>query len=191
MENALIISSSEKGIDSISSVLKLISCKKISMAKSSGEARRATLQKNYDLFIINSPIGNESGEDLAKELVEIGTSQVIFIVKNENYDYISSKVENLGVITVSKPLSKTSLLNSFKLARAMWNRLEKIQKQNTKLLKKLEELRIIGRAKCVLISNLNLSEEDAHRYIEKKSMDTRESRVQVAEEILKTFVGKE
>ena len=59
--------------------------------------------------------------------------------------------------------------------------------QNQKLQDKLEEIRLIDRAKCVLIQYLNMTEQQAHRYIEKQSMDLRQSRVVTAESILKTY----
>ncbi len=187
MNSALIISHSENGIDSIVKLLKIISCKKITTAKSIGEARRLISDSIFDLFIINSPVSNESGEELAKELVTNGLSQVIMIVKNDVYEYISGKVEDFGVITVSKPLNRNSLWVSLKLAKASYARLRNMQKLNSKLTKKIEDIKVVDRAKCILISHLSMAESDAHKYIEKKAMDTRLSRREIAENILKTY----
>ncbi len=65
--------------------------------------------------------------------------------------------------------------------------LQKLKEQNQKLQNKLEETRLVNRAKCVLIQYLNMTEQQAHRYIEKQSMDLRQSRVVTAESILKTY----
>jgi two-component system, response regulator PdtaR len=48
-------------------------------------------------------------------------------------------------------------------------------------------LRIIDRAKWILISSMKMSEQEAHRYIEKQAMDIRSSRRFVAEGILKRY----
>ena len=45
----------------------------------------------------------------------------------------------------------------------------------------------MDRAKCVLIQYLNMTETQAHRYIEKQAMDLRTTRRQIAEGILKTY----
>jgi len=66
-------------------------------------------------------------------------------------------------------------------------KLQEVQKENIELKKKIENIRIIDRAKCVLISRLNLSEEEAHRAIEKQAMDMRISKRAIAEGILKTY----
>jgi len=66
-------------------------------------------------------------------------------------------------------------------------KLLEVQKENGELKQKIEDIRIIDRAKCILISHLNLSEEQAHRAIEKQAMDMRTSKRIIAEDILKTY----
>jgi len=77
------------------------------------------------------------------------------------------------------------------LELAIYNQIElqEVQKENRVLKQKIEDIRIIDRAKCVLISHLNLSEEQAHRAIEKQAMDMRTSKRTIAEDILKTYEG--
>ncbi len=187
MESVLIVSYSDQSLEGISRLLRMLSCNKISTVKTCGEARRLARENNFDLYIINSPVYTESGENLAKELVLNDTSQVIFIVKNDVYEYMSSLVEDSGVLTISKPINKNILWTALKLSKATNSRLKKIQKQKVKLTQKIDDIRIVDRAKCVLISHLNMSETEAHKYIEKKAMDTRCSRREVAETILKNY----
>ena len=59
--------------------------------------------------------------------------------------------------------------------------------ENRRLREKIEELRIVERAKCVLIEHLQFTEEQAHRYIEKQAMDRRSTRRTIAESILNTY----
>ena len=62
-----------------------------------------------------------------------------------------------------------------------------LRNENFKLQSKIEEIRLVNRAKCVLIQYLKLTEPQAHRYIEKQAMDTRQTKKDVAEKILKTY----
>ncbi len=183
----MIVSYSDKGTDLISSILKSMSCKKITTAKTCGDARRLALDGDFDLFIINSPVYSESGEDLAREVVSNGVSQVLFVVKNDMYEHMSSTLEDYGVLTISKPINRSLLWTSLKLLKATNSRLRNMQNLNLKLTRKIEDIRIVDRAKCLLISHLNLSESEAHKYIEKKAMDSRKSRRDIAENILKTY----
>ena len=51
----------------------------------------------------------------------------------------------------------------------------------------MAEIRLVNRAKWVLINELKMDEPQAHRYIEKQAMDRCVSKKAVAEEIVKTY----
>ena len=48
-------------------------------------------------------------------------------------------------------------------------------------------MKIIDRAKCALVRYQNMTEQEAHRYLEKTAMDRRLPRRVIAAEILKTY----
>ena len=52
---------------------------------------------------------------------------------------------------------------------------------------KMEEIRLVNRAKWLLIGELNMTEQEAHRYIEKQAMDRCVTKRAVAEQILSTY----
>ena len=52
---------------------------------------------------------------------------------------------------------------------------------------KIEEIRLVNRAKWLLIECLDMTEPEAHHYIEKQSMDRRISKREVAETVIKTY----
>lgn len=187
MDSALIISYTEKSIAYLTDILKEASVSNITTTSNAGEARRMLIEKDFDLCIINAPLPDEFGESLARNIAEKETSEVILIVKAELFDEICDRVEEYGVITISKPISKSLLWNALKLAKATHRRINAIRKENEKLIQKIEDIRIVDRAKCILISNLSMSEPEAHRYIEKQAMDMRITRRKVAEEILRTY----
>jgi response regulator NasT len=51
----------------------------------------------------------------------------------------------------------------------------------------MEEIRIVNRAKWLLISEIKMDEPNAHRYIEKQAMDRCVSKREIAEEIIQTY----
>ena len=115
------------------------------------------------------------------------TSAVVLIAKNEIADQVSAKVESYGVLVVTKPINKTLFNQAIKLACVSRKRILGIHSENLKLHNKIEEIKLIDRAKCVLIQYLNLTEPQAHRYIEKQAMDMRITKNEVAQGILKTY----
>ena len=55
------------------------------------------------------------------------------------------------------------------------------------LQEKMEEIRLVNRAKWLLIEELKMTEQEAHRYIEKQAMDRCVTRRAVAEQILSIY----
>jgi AmiR/NasT family two-component response regulator len=187
MDSALIISCSGKSADCLAEILKEASVTDITTISSATEARRMLMEKDYDLCIINTPLSDEFGENLARYIAAKKLCVVILIVKAEICEEVSGKVEKDGILTISKPISRPLLWNALKLTAVMHRHISAIKNENKKLVQKIEDIRIIDRAKCILISHLSLTEPEAHRYIEKQAMDMRLTRRKVAEEILKTY----
>ncbi len=187
MENALIVSYTANSITFLKDSLSEASIYDITTVSNANEARRLLINKYYDLCIINAPLPDEFGESLAVNIAAKGNTEVIFIVKAELFDDVSIKVEDYGVITLSKPLNKAFFWNALKLAKATHKKLQTIQNENKKLVQKIEDIRIVDRAKCILISHMSMTEPEAHRYIEKQAMDMRQTRREVAEGILKSY----
>lgn len=187
MENVLVVSRLEKNAAFFTEMLHGVSCHKIVVVQTCSEARVALLEQTFDLCIINAPLCDEDGDNLAMHISHVYTSQVILLVPEDCYEAVTSIVEDCGVITVSKPLSRALFLSALRFAKAAENKLRLMQTKNNQLTKKIQDIRIIDRAKCILISHLNMSEPEAHSYIEKQAMDTRTTKRVVAEGILKTY----
>jgi response regulator NasT len=187
MESALIVSSLEKNAVIIADILKAAFINQIAVLKTAGETRRQILERDFDLVIVNAPLRDESGEDLSRYIASKGASQVMLIVKNEHFDAVSAACENDGVLTIAKPVNRAVFWSALKLAGSAQSRLKRIQDENSRLKQKIEDIRIIDRAKCLLISRMNMNERQAHRHIEKQAMDMRSRKRAVAEMILKTY----
>ncbi len=187
MDSVLIVSSTDKGKDFLSDFLKAHDFSKITTVKNGGEARSMLNQKDFELVVINAPLRDESGEDLSLRVTEISTAGVILIVKSEIADDVSAKVEDYGVFVLPKPMNRVLFFQTLKLMAAARRRLLGLKHENVQLKKKIEDIRLVDRAKCVLIQYLNLTEPQAHRYIEKQAMDRRISKREVAEGILNTY----
>ena len=190
MEAALIVSAGEKGLAGLTELITTqTSMPEIVTATDAGTARRIFLERDFDLCVVNTPLPDEFGDGLASHIALDGICQVILLVKAELCDEISARVEDDGVLTLSKPVSRTMFWNALKLAAAANAKLRRARRENEQLLQRIEDLRLIDRAKCLLVQHLAMTEADAHRYIEKQAMDSRIPRVRVAEDILRTYEG--
>lgn len=191
MENVLIVSYTEKSITFFNDLLTRNLYTEIIAAQSCDEARRLMLERDFDLCIINSPLVDEFGTEFALQTVSNAICQVIFLVKNEHYDEICSKLEDEGVFVIAKPINRQMFWNALKIANAAHSRLSRLSHENQLLVKKLEDVRVVDRAKCMLIQHFKMTESEAHRYIEKQAMDKRVTRRQVADTIIKNIENED
>ena len=187
LDSVLIVSSSNKAREFFIEVLSQNSYGEVVTVTNGGEARRLLVERIFDLCIINSPLIDEFGDEFAKDIVSSSIGQVIIVVRNDIYDEISEKVEEYGIITIAKPMNRTIFWSVLKIANATYNKIYKLKKENNKLLQKIEDIKMIDRAKCILIQYLNMTESEAHRYIEKQAMDMRTTRKTISEGILRTY----
>lgn len=190
MERALIVCDNEKGTAFYKSFLKENGIVDLIATDNGPEAKRVILDYDFDVCLINGPIGGNSGEDLAIDIAEKNLCQVILFVKAEYLEEITAHVEDYGVITVSKPINKQLFWQALKLARVAQRRINMAHKESVKLEKKLEEMKVISRAKLLLIVNTDVSESEAHKIIEKQAMDMRVTRLEVAKEIIRKYEGE-
>ena len=187
MESVLIVSDIEEDTAFFTVMLNAVSCHQVICQKSAENARRFLQKQKFDLVIVNSPLADESGEGFSRSVAVKGASQVILIVNSESFNSVSAACEKDGVITISKPVDKEVFWSVLTLVKSVQVKIKRIQLENEQLKQKIEDIRIIDRAKCILISYMKMSEQESHRYIEKQAMDMRSSRRIVAEGILKRY----
>jgi two-component system, response regulator PdtaR len=187
MDSVLIISNTSTTLAIISDMLHSQVFSRIVTAQNGSEGRRDLIDGRFDLIIIDTPLSDEFGDDLSFHAAEVTTAGVILIVPQGKLDDVNAQVEDAGVFVLPKPVSPEFFYQAVKLLVASRKRVLHLEDENQKLQDKISEIRLIDRAKCVLIQVLNMTESQAHRYIEKQAMDLRQSRISVAESVLKTY----
>lgn len=86
---------------------------------------------------------------------------------------------------MTKPFDAFYFYNIIKIALAVQAKVQRISSQTVKLKEKMEEIRIVNRAKMLLIQNKKMTEQEAHRFIEKEAMDKCIKRTSVAQSIIR------
>ena len=187
MDSVLIVSNTNMTLGIISSLLNSQAFSRIVTAQNCAEARRNLISDHFDLIIVDSPLPDEFGDDFSLYAAEQTDSGIILIVNNDRIYDISAEIEDAGVFVLPKPISPEFFYQAVKLLIASRKRTQFLENENVKLKKKIDETRLIDRAKCILIQYLQMTEAQAHKYIEKQAMNLRQSRLQTAESILKTY----
>jgi len=150
-------------------------------------AQRRLLNQEYDIILINAPLPDEFGTDLAMDVCSKTRAGVMLLMKRELHDEIAAKVTDTGVITLPKPTSEAVMRHMIHTLCAVRERLKRVQERQVTVDQKIEEIRIVDKAKWALISARQMTEEEAHQYIQRQSMDRRISKRTAAEEILRTL----
>ena len=167
MERILVVSSTDKSHAMLAQFL--VSCgvqSQLYRAKAGSEARRALVDGEFDLVLVNTPLPDEFGHELAQLAAGETTAGVILLAKAEIADSVAEKVEDDGVFVVPKPLSRVLFMQALRMTRAARSRLSGLQNENRRLQKRIEDIRLVDRAKCLLIECCGMSEPEAHSYIE-------------------------
>ena len=182
----LVASANTKLRDFLAQILPVGDYEVLPNAGSAGEARRRFVSTRCNILVVNTPLPDEFGVELAVDFADrpIG---ILLLTEIQNYDQISHKAEEFGILTQAKPLSRQQAYASIKLLSALTNRLAKMEKAYKNLQEKVNDLRVVDRAKWLLIEKEGLTEEEAHRKIEKYAMDYRTSRRRAAEDIIREY----
>jgi response regulator NasT len=100
---------------------------------------------------------------------------------------VNDQVEDAGVITLGKPCSAQNIRQAAALMTATRSKLADMEKKTATLEEKMEEIRLVNRAKWMLIERRGMDEASAHRYIEKLAMDARQTRRLVALTLIRSL----
>ena len=185
--SVLVVSSSEKFKNAAAALLPVSEYYPVLWARSVAEAKRKLLEQSFDIVMINSPVSDDFGLRLGIDVSGGGGSVVLLFVNGEMYEEICVKAQEHGVMTIAKPVSRQFFRQTMHLLCAARERLRRAEERQVSVEEKIAEIRLVNRAKWLLIEHAGMTEDEAHRHIEKQSMDRRVSKREVAEEIIEKW----
>lgn len=185
--SVLVVSASDKFNESLRRLLPENRYSPVIAAADVSGARRRLLEERYDLVIINTPLPDDFGTRLALDVCASSGTGVLLLVGAEHYPDVNARVSPYGVLVLSKPTSAQLLSQSLLLLCGTRERLRRMEQKTASIEEKMEEIRLVNRAKWLLIEQLKMTEQDAHRYIEKQAMNRCVTKRVIAEQILSTY----
>lgn len=185
--SVLVVSASEKFNQALPEVFPVSTFSPINFVSDMSAAKRAVSERAFDFIIVNSPLPDDTGVRFAIDTVSSYNTVVLFLAKAEQYSDAYDRLAEHGVFLLQKPLSKAVFQIASGWLVSARERVRKTEKKTLSIEEKMNEIRVVNRAKWLLISEVKMTEPDAHRYIEKQAMDRCIPRRQVAEEIIKTY----
>ena len=187
MKRALVVSKTESGLKTIAQLLHDEKIDEIYCTLSSEDAKDKLIYAEYDVIVINTPLSEETGLEFSIYCAEKTKACVIMMVQQEKAMEASNLAAPHGILVIQKPLNRHMFHHYLIFTQCFKERMLSVTKENEELKLKLEEIKIIDRAKLLLMQCLKMSESQAHRYLEKQAMNLRTSKLVVAKQVIKTY----
>lgn len=151
------------------------------------EAKRVLASRDFDFVIINSPSPNGNETRFAIDCCRSQATVVLLLSRSDVYDEIYDKVTEYGVFTLPKPTPRAMISQALNWMRSTRERLRKLEEKTSSIEERMAEIRVINRAKFLLISELKMTEPKAHHYIERYAMDNCIAKKEAAEMIIRLY----
>ena len=180
----LIVSGSEQFDSAVKKALPAGSAAAVDVRRSEALARRGVLDRFYDIVVINAPLPDGMGIDLAMDIAENGRVSVCLVTPQEIYDQVLDHVTDYGILVLSKSFPPERLSHALRFLIASRDRMSALEAEIESVKDRIEEQRLISKAKFLLIEKKHMTEDEAHRYIGRQAMNSGMSRKKIAEQLL-------
>ena len=188
MKKALIVSKSNKAAEWFSQKLRDFGYGDI---RNAADIRSADIYIREHVFlvcIIDAPLDDGIGDNTALDMAKrFPGMQVIFAVGEKYADGFYESFSESGIYLLKKPVHESEFSHVINMTETSRIRYAKMIMENEKLRKKLEEARVINRAKLTLMTTLKMTEDEAHHYIERMAMDYRITAAEAAARVLRMY----
>ena len=106
MSNVLLVCRQNEITKALTEIMRGMEFSMVDAVPSGSEGRRRLQEIEYDMVIINTPLGDEFGIELALDTIEKYLIGVVLIVKNELADQVEAKLMDTTAFVVSKPINR-------------------------------------------------------------------------------------
>ena len=137
-----------------------------------------------DLVVLDVKMPRLDGITAAQRIAERRIAPVVILTAFSQRDLVQRASEAGAMAYLVKPFGKSDLLPAVEMAVSRFAELQTLEAEVADLTERLETRKAVDRAKSVLQRQLELSEPDAFRWIQKTAMDLRLSMRQVAEGVI-------
>lgn len=185
----ILVIASQKSTEHLCRLLSEIVCASVEKSFSAAEGKQALCNDAYDLVIISTPLPDALGFEFACSCANITTAGILLMISDDLTEEQKMQATSMGALVMKKNFYKTSFQKIIKSLTIAHGHPAGIRGECVQLQEKIEEIRMIDRAKEVLMERLILSEEQAYHYITKHAMDMRVTKIKVAQAVLYTYGG--
>jgi AmiR/NasT family two-component response regulator len=137
-----------------------------------------------DLVLLDVKMPVLDGLSAAEQIVAARIAPVVILTAFSQRDLVERAREAGVMAYLVKPFQKKDLLPAIEMAASRFAELLTLEREVGDLTGRLEARKLVDRAKGRLQSEHGMSEAEAFRFLQRRSMDTRRSMRAVAQDVL-------
>lgn len=183
----LAVSGAEKFFPLVRMALQHTPVQSMEYRTSAAAARRCILERYYSMVVVNAPLPDETGVELAVDAAGQCSASILLVVPDGIYEDTLDRVTDLGILVLAKPFPSQRIAHAMRFLSAQQEKLKEAERRVLAAEEKVQELRLVDKAKFLLLEHRHMTEEEAHRYIGKQAMDHGTSRRRIAQRILDDY----
>jgi len=150
-----------------------------------GEAAVGLVEQHRpDLVVLDVKMPKLDGIAAAQRIASQRIAPVVILTAFSQRELVERARDAGAMAYLVKPFTKNDLVPAIEMAISRYAELQMLESEVADLTERLETRKLVDRAKGALQAQLDLSEPDAFRWIQKTAMDLRLSMRQVAEGVL-------
>jgi two-component system, response regulator PdtaR len=137
-----------------------------------------------DLVVLDVKMPKLDGISAAQRIAEQRIAPVVILTAFSQRDLVERARDAGAMAYLVKPFTKDDLVPAIEMAVSRFAELHMLETEVADLTERLETRKLVDRAKGILQQQLDLSEPESFRWIQKTAMDLRLSMRQVAEGVI-------
>ncbi len=153
-------------------------------AADGGAAVAMATELRPDLVLLDVKMPVLDGLSAAEQIVAARIAPVVILTAFSQRDLVERAREAGVMAYLVKPFQKKDLLPAIEMAASRFSELVTLEREVGDLTGRLEARKLVDRAKGRLQTDHGMTEPEAFRFLQRRSMDTRRSMRAVAQDVL-------
>ncbi|HUB71592.1 MAG TPA: response regulator [Acidimicrobiales bacterium] len=137
-----------------------------------------------DLAILDIKMPGEDGLSAAQAITAERLAAVLILTAFSQRELVDRAREAGALAYLVKPFQRNDLVPAMELALGRFEEMKALEAENKDLEERLNAHKVVERAKGVLMDELDMKENDAFRWIQRRAMDQRVTMKEIADKVL-------
>ena len=154
---------------SIIEMLRGLGHEVVAEATTGSQAVELAVEMQPEIVLMDIKMPDLDGIEAAREIARRSPRPIVFLSGHFDQELLEGVVAAGGLAYLLKPATPDQLQAAFSLVTTRFNEMSELREQVSKLEEALEVRKLIARAKGLLMERQGLTEQEAHRRLQKRA----------------------